>query len=684
MRVALAIRRDQSRPASPATVSRRQADELREKRLITEGLLCRGRSCAQISQQEIRDGMLQQERLVQRQLATCFRSHEEGLRRDLGHHQARVELSNGGVVPRGRNFAAQDRSYIVAWNRSPACVSFHLRCLRGVKDKLPAGTYVFKVSLYDHLAGAALQWSQTRDAWRWNGVSACARHGGGGNDVEISFDQSLRLLLPAERCIAPSMVWIFELHQVNLAGVKSRMVGWGAFPICDSEMRLLKGKYKAVMLAGPIDPTMDTYRSIQTATEMDLNTWLCNVYFEIDALQQYDQSLVPSACRLQMHHAAEMFGLHNQQGRVYTRLLRAKDVSFEAKYDAIVSKIAHRKSCAQKDGVAQMLYGGRKTRSRLDRLRRGITTRKLSTISGRAIIGLSERQLIAMNVWAKYRHSVAESGQIRGFFKQIVYLRRELQWELINEYRVRWRRIFIAVVAFVIGFNLHHVAQWAWLTVVLAQPTAQLRLTPLASVTYDSAQMTISEQVGSVVSGVVANIVTTVLLVIAVWCCRILWGGIPQTFSEFVDGFCLHCISAVHNVYSVYNIYSCENGDGLFGLFFAFCLFIILSLVSCAVGYVYFIHLHGNGRIDDLVWRLTGSEKQLAIDDREVSLEELKLACVDGHNWARGGARRRVVVMNNVQTTQVSIEHISSDFSITPLRAFCCSADSIMESTRPY
>ena len=111
--------------------------------------------------------------------------------------QGEVRLADGNIKLKGRRYSMQDRSYSIEWERAPQPVALHLNCLRAVRDKLPRGSYVMHVSLYDHLAGNALQWSKLEHE-RWNDVTSVVEHGGDHRDVEISLDQSLRLVLPSQ------------------------------------------------------------------------------------------------------------------------------------------------------------------------------------------------------------------------------------------------------------------------------------------------------------------------------------------------------------------------------------------------------------------------------------------------------------------------------------------------------
>uniref|UniRef100_A0A8C5NS83 Orofacial cleft 1 candidate gene 1 protein n=1 Tax=Junco hyemalis TaxID=40217 RepID=A0A8C5NS83_JUNHY len=83
------------------------------------------------------------------------------------------------------------------------------------------------------------------------------------------------------------MVLLFELFL--LRGTYTwidREVGWGAFPLCDSNLNALEGKFKCPFLRGHYDSRIDRFRKIENFISQDLDHWLCNLYFQIIKLPQ--------------------------------------------------------------------------------------------------------------------------------------------------------------------------------------------------------------------------------------------------------------------------------------------------------------------------------------------------------------------------------------------------------------
>ena len=77
---------------------------------------------------------------------------------------------------------------------------------------------------------------------------------------------------------------LLESEQIE----RDYVVGWGAFPLIDSDFQLNEGKYKIPMLFGNVDPGIDKFGKIEQKMIKDLDNWLCNCYFEIEKINLMD------------------------------------------------------------------------------------------------------------------------------------------------------------------------------------------------------------------------------------------------------------------------------------------------------------------------------------------------------------------------------------------------------------
>uniref|UniRef100_A0A493TM46 Uncharacterized protein n=2 Tax=Anas platyrhynchos platyrhynchos TaxID=8840 RepID=A0A493TM46_ANAPP len=69
-------------------------------------------------------------------------------------------------------------------------IEIHIKCLRGVKDKVPKGHYTLKVSILNRLGGHLLQWPKLKEQ-PWIRTTLPVSHDGNFYNTEIYFGQSI-------------------------------------------------------------------------------------------------------------------------------------------------------------------------------------------------------------------------------------------------------------------------------------------------------------------------------------------------------------------------------------------------------------------------------------------------------------------------------------------------------------
>ena len=647
--------------------------------------------------------LVAKERQLLRRLATRFRSNEERLRVFLEGRQAEVHLADGNIRRRGRRYTMHDRAYSVEWSRSPQPVALHLKSLRAVRDKLPRGKYVIRVMLFDRLAGNALCWSKLEPE-RWNDVTSTVEHGGDHRDVEMDLDQSLRLVLPSHVMLAPSMSFVFELHQLQEKQFEDgpreipTVVGWGVFPLCDSKIRLVEGKFKVPLLVGAMDPSIDKYGKIHSIIQEDLNKWLCNLYFAVEPLERLSEKERQHNYEVQLQYTAELLGmtlLEKEEQDDFFMLMKTSDESFDQKYDKIMSNTVRRKSRRKMMGSQQVsehvLAPLKPTRSgyfklvetekRKRALKRAVTMS--SFVSAASTYEADAAVLEPDAAFSEHMYSVAVLGYDgepelrRGIEGRLLVVWRELMWEIwSSSYHLwrsvdLWQRIATTSIAIVIAFHVHYVAQYVWLAVFLVEPTVSMSFIPPVSVTYETQQMTPLAEMGTVAAGVVANLVDFISLILGAVFFRVLFDTVPKLYSDFVDAWCIYTIISPFlicmydllrgnwdgDMFKLYNIYSTQDGDGAVGMGLTFFIYLALVLFGYVLSFIYFIYLHQNGRVCDVILRLEATEDELICPhDAEVSHEELEFLCKSAKAWRKGGARRHVTITEHSSMVDVDTE----------------------------
>lgn len=74
---------------------------------------------------------------------------------------------------------------------------------------------------------------------------------------------------------------------------KDYTVGWGVFPLLNSDFKLNEGKYKVPLLFGEVDPDLDRFVMIEDKMKEDIDSWLANLYFELEKVNLMDLKVEP-------------------------------------------------------------------------------------------------------------------------------------------------------------------------------------------------------------------------------------------------------------------------------------------------------------------------------------------------------------------------------------------------------
>jgi len=69
---------------------------------------------------------------------------------------------------------------------------------------------------------------------------------------------------------------------------KDYVVGWGVFPLLNSDFQLNEGKFKVPLLFGGVKTHFDKFKRIETEMMADLDKWVSNLYFEIEKVNLMD------------------------------------------------------------------------------------------------------------------------------------------------------------------------------------------------------------------------------------------------------------------------------------------------------------------------------------------------------------------------------------------------------------
>jgi len=155
---------------------------------------------------------------------------------------------------------------------------------RAVKDKLPCAFYVLLVSLWDRLGGSKIEISKKHR------ITLPKRHAGRYFHNCLRFEEDLEIRVPAENQIKPSMALSFELFILKNRTLNyDKPVAYGYFPLINSDFELVEGRFKVPLLKGEIDRRVEKFADIESKYTENLDSWLCNLYFQTKVNEKPDQ-----------------------------------------------------------------------------------------------------------------------------------------------------------------------------------------------------------------------------------------------------------------------------------------------------------------------------------------------------------------------------------------------------------
>ena len=174
-------------------------------------------------------------------------------------------------------------------------VDLRLELVRCVKDKIPKGQYVILCSVLDRIDGNVIRYKNGKKCRK---ISTSRLHNGQYHLNNIRFEESIRIKIPSLSNLAPSMVYLFELCLLRSKEFTyDQVLGWGVFPLIDSNFKVITGKYKVPLLFGPVNPAIEKYKDIQNSYMQKLDNWLCNLYFSLKFKEKEEKFTIPQEPR---------------------------------------------------------------------------------------------------------------------------------------------------------------------------------------------------------------------------------------------------------------------------------------------------------------------------------------------------------------------------------------------------
>ena len=113
------------------------------------------------------------------------------------------------------------------------------------------------------------------------------RFNGRPQDDNIEFNDNVCVMLPSQ--LETTNCLMFQLVLLKSETIpRDYVIGWGVFPLLNSDFSLNEGKFKVPLLFGGVNPTIDKFAKIEREMMRDLDAWICNLYFEIEKINLMD------------------------------------------------------------------------------------------------------------------------------------------------------------------------------------------------------------------------------------------------------------------------------------------------------------------------------------------------------------------------------------------------------------
>lgn len=116
-------------------------------------------------------------------------------------------------------------------------------------------------------------------------------------DENLDFEDTISVLIPPKP--QTTNVLLFQLILLESETIpKDYTVGWGAFPVMNSDFNINEGKFKVPLLFGNVNPNLDRFELIEGEMRKDLDNWTANLYFEVERVKLMDLKIESKTDRI--------------------------------------------------------------------------------------------------------------------------------------------------------------------------------------------------------------------------------------------------------------------------------------------------------------------------------------------------------------------------------------------------
>ncbi|KAF4013747.1 hypothetical protein G4228_004722, partial [Cervus hanglu yarkandensis] len=479
-------------------------------------------------------------------------------------------------------------------------------------------------------------------------------------------------VLPPKKDVELGMAFLFELFLLRgKYTYLHQVVGWATFPLYDSSMDVVEGKFKCPLLRGHYDQKVDSFKKTEDLICLDLDHWLCNLYFQVIKL--------PLHLNDQKNHKR-----HIQLPPEFPDCLMAEA---ESSVDN-----TEKKSCSSRSDEAKSFSHSSQ----------GSISNKISPCPTDCDLSLSKEDHELHNkekptAWKtgetedysqdtsyleeleKHKFSVCRSSAAADaasgeFFKHLRFLLLSVFSELeFAQWQSQgfWYIILLMASLWFLRLYLHYLSQWFFLQAI-STPVTKFHFSPLTvELCYPTSSLHIAEEMLVVVVGPFMLNAVVLSLVLVRWGCQLLFAFCPDVLSKLIITMALWAVldplavfivdivlgrltqsgeTPVADAVKLYWMFERTMRSGILGVMLTVLLYVLLFIISSLILYVYCLRLHNDSWILDTFQRIHSEESKFFIPhDLEISNQELSYIIKRSEQW-RGliGERRKVAVYDYI------------------------------------
>ena len=482
----------------------------------------------------------------------------------------------------------------------------------------------------------------------------------GYDDEEFYLDENLYLLYPPMNRARPSNCIQFRLIKLsNETELDDEIVAWGVFPLLNSELAFNEGRFKIPLLFGDVDENITLYRNIQSKNLKNLDTWLCNMYFEVEPL--LIQRLVFDWTQKEMFYEKEQ--LNKIHGYILKKQEDLNDTMLQQNMrksllesQSIRSSNLKRKNSQRRDSsnLIASLHNVNLDRStskvKLDRQQ----TQVLESVLDEEHLQMKKEMEKEIRdeldddalMLESYTFSVSEkfNYETRNVAKKkLVYLFTEslADMGLKNMNTIAFQiTLFVIILSLWARVYLHYFGEYLALLIIGLGVSKFNPQWYKVEIHYEAYQAWHEAIV--IVFGVLFNTFFFIFFMTTSYFANkytqfphifykmMCWFGIGTTL-DFLLIFIVDSIEQNWDrgdMFKLYYYYNKIDGNGWPGLIITVFIYILLTFINLSLLYYYLIFIHMGGRVIDIYQRLSGNVNHFFLPhDDEISLTYLKWVC---------------------------------------------------------